>query len=189
MRVRRRAQTAREIHVAAIELCQELGLEAVTTEAISSRAGISLRTFFNYFPNKEAAIVHRPPDFPEAAAKEFAEGNGSLLEDLRGLLVAHLAQIDANRKGGLVIQALLRNNPGLKNAHEACMRCLIKELAAILVTRLDPDTHHLADILAVVVVCAIKDALESWLVDEDRLLSDSIDEILVNLKQLGLVLR
>ncbi|MBU4529246.1 MAG: TetR/AcrR family transcriptional regulator [Hoeflea sp.] len=189
LRVRRRAQTAREIHVAALELCQEHGLDAVTTEAISSRAGISLRTFFNYFPNKEAAIVHRPPDFPEAAAKEFAEGNGSLLEDMRGLLVAHLTQIDQNRKAGLLIQALLRDNPGLKNAHEASMRGLISELATILATRLGPDKDHLGDILAVVVICAIKKALDSWLVEEDRLLADSIDEILVNLQQLGLVLQ
>ncbi|MDP2121848.1 MAG: TetR family transcriptional regulator [Hoeflea sp.] len=189
LRERRRVQTAREIHVAAMELCQELGLEAVTTEAISSRAGISLRTFFNYFPNKEAAIVNRPPEFPREAVRVFTEGGGTLLEDMRGLLIAQFIQIDANRKLGRLFQALLRDNPGLQSAHEASMRGLIAELKAILATRLDPDTDHLADILAVVVVCAIKKGLESWILDEDRSLSESIDEILADLKQLGLVLR
>tara|TARA_R110002020_G_scaffold58372_1_gene160013 strand:+ start:4781 stop:5362 length:582 start_codon:yes stop_codon:yes gene_type:complete len=189
LRERRRAQTAREIHVAAMELCQEMGLEAVTTEAISTRAGISLRTFFNYFPNKEAAIVNRPPDFPEAAVRKFAEGDGTLLEDMHGLLVAHLTQIDANRKGGRMMQALLRDNPGLKTAHEASMRGLISELSTILATRLDPDSKQLADILAVMVICAIKDALDIWILEEEKSLSASIDEILANLRQLGTVLR
>lgn len=57
LRERKRAQTSEAIHVAAAELVLEHGLEATTIDAISERAGVSTRTFFNYFPAKEDAVL------------------------------------------------------------------------------------------------------------------------------------
>lgn len=57
LRERKRAQTAAAIHGAAIELVNEVGLDAATVDAISRRADVSTRTFFNYFPSKEDAIL------------------------------------------------------------------------------------------------------------------------------------
>lgn len=52
LRQRKRAQTADAIHVAAAELALERGLDSATIEAITERADVSTRTFFNYFPTK-----------------------------------------------------------------------------------------------------------------------------------------
>ena len=182
-------QTALDIHFAAMKLCKDVGLDAVTTETISLRAGISLRTFFNYFPNKEAAIVHRPSVFPDHAVAAFVEGKGTLLEDMRDLLGAHLSRLDDNRDRVLLIQSLLRENPGLTNAHEAAMRQLTSELAAILAKRMGTETDPLVNILAGVVICGTKMALDAWITQDQKPIADSIDEILADLKRLGTVLR
>jgi AcrR family transcriptional regulator len=57
LRARKRARTAEAIHLAAAELVLEHGLDATTIEAISERADVSTRTFFNYFPSKEDAVL------------------------------------------------------------------------------------------------------------------------------------
>lgn len=48
------------------------GLAAATIDRIAEKSGISRRTFFNYFPSKEDAILGiREPVIPEDALDEF----------------------------------------------------------------------------------------------------------------------
>jgi AcrR family transcriptional regulator len=61
LRDRKRAATRARIEAAAIELVLRDGLEAATVDAISERADISPRTFFNYFESKDAAILGLKP--------------------------------------------------------------------------------------------------------------------------------
>ncbi|MGO9925535.1 MAG: TetR family transcriptional regulator, partial [Mycobacterium sp.] len=58
LRERRRRQTSADIRDAAVRLARERGFDRVTIEDIGVAAGISPRTFFNYFPNKESAIAY-----------------------------------------------------------------------------------------------------------------------------------
>ena len=60
LRDRQRRKTAGEIQHATLNLVRQYGLEHVTTEMIAEEAGVSPRTFFNYFPNKAAAMVGPP---------------------------------------------------------------------------------------------------------------------------------
>ncbi|AFV89669.1 TetR/AcrR family transcriptional regulator [Acidipropionibacterium acidipropionici] len=71
LRERKKRRTRNEIHVAALEMVLDDGLENVTVERIAERAGISPRTFFNYFPTKEAAILGIGPDSVERYADAF----------------------------------------------------------------------------------------------------------------------
>ncbi len=64
LRERRRRQTSADIRGAAVRLAQERGFDKVTIDEICAEAGISTRTFFNYFPNKESAIAYGPSDIP-----------------------------------------------------------------------------------------------------------------------------
>ena len=57
LRDRKRAQTWARIELAAVELVLRDGLDATTIDAISERADISPRTFFNYFDSKDAAVL------------------------------------------------------------------------------------------------------------------------------------
>jgi AcrR family transcriptional regulator len=56
-RERRRAATRRQVADSALRLALEHGVESVTVEQISEAADIAPRTFFNYFPAKEDALL------------------------------------------------------------------------------------------------------------------------------------
>ena len=61
LRERKKFQTYRRLATVARELAVERGLEAVTVEDIAAAADVSPRTFFNYFDNKEDAMVGVDP--------------------------------------------------------------------------------------------------------------------------------
>src|SRR5690625_3834423 len=86
LRARRRVQTRSEIHNAAVELVLERGFNEVTVDEIAEAAGVSPRTFFNYFSTKQEAIFPGPPQLDSETIELFITGTGSLLEDLRNLI-------------------------------------------------------------------------------------------------------
>jgi AcrR family transcriptional regulator len=59
LRERKKADTRRALSDAALHLAFERGIDNVTREAIAERAGVSLRTFNNYFAGKYEAIAYR----------------------------------------------------------------------------------------------------------------------------------
>jgi len=59
LRERKKADTRRALSDAALQLALERGLENVTREDIAGRAGVSLRTFSNYFSTKHEALTYR----------------------------------------------------------------------------------------------------------------------------------
>jgi AcrR family transcriptional regulator len=61
LRERKKRETRLALHRAALDLVEESGFEAVTTEQIAARAGVSTRTLFNYFPTKESAVLGTSP--------------------------------------------------------------------------------------------------------------------------------
>jgi AcrR family transcriptional regulator len=88
LRDRRRAETWSALHEAAASMALDNGIENVTIEAIADRAGVSPRTFFNYFSAKEDAMLglQEPVLEPEVLA-EFSVGE-DLLDRVARLLLA-----------------------------------------------------------------------------------------------------
>ncbi|TDB83770.1 TetR family transcriptional regulator [Actinomadura sp. KC216] len=58
LRERKKEATRRALHDAAMRLAAEHGLDDVTVEAIADAAGVSRRTFSNYFGGKEEALLY-----------------------------------------------------------------------------------------------------------------------------------
>src|ERR1700761_8380612 len=59
LRERKKADTRRALSDAALQLAFEHGLENVTREDVANLAGVSLRTFNNYFGSKYEALAYR----------------------------------------------------------------------------------------------------------------------------------
>ncbi len=87
LRERKKAETWQAIHEAAANLALDEDTRHVTVEAIASEAGISPRTFFNYFASKEDAILGvRAPRLSELPVN-FLDADGLLQRTTELLLV------------------------------------------------------------------------------------------------------
>lgn len=62
LRERKKRDTRLRIHSCALALVEERGLGQVTTDEIAEAAGISSRTFFNYFATKDASVLGSDPE-------------------------------------------------------------------------------------------------------------------------------
>ena len=158
----RRYRTAKKIQATAIQLAVRDGLANVTTEAIAREAGISTRTFFNYYPYKEAAMMGPPPDYPADASEQFAAGRGTLIEDLDRLITAHLTRFLDERDLLRNILALSTTDPkldALRNSTILSRRAQMREL----LRRRCPDARPpQIEILAAAIVAATNAATKAW---------------------------
>ncbi len=74
LRERKHQATYRAIVTGALDIFEERGYEAVTVEAICQRAGVSKRTFFNYFSSKDAVLTGEGPTIiPDEELRAFLE--------------------------------------------------------------------------------------------------------------------
>ena len=98
LRERKKRATREALHDAALRLTLERGLEHLTVEEISAAAGVSPRTFFNYFPGKEQAIIS--DDLFAADARKVTEimtGAASVLDGMEAIAM-RLATAVATRR-------------------------------------------------------------------------------------------
>ncbi|AQT81333.1 TetR family transcriptional regulator [Mycolicibacterium litorale] len=73
LRERKKAETRRALSDAALHLAFERGLENVTRDDIAERAGVSLRTFNNYFAGKYEALAYRQVERMRRSIVAFRE--------------------------------------------------------------------------------------------------------------------
>lgn len=142
LRERKRIATKRAIQLAVLKLAREHGLEQVTVDDVSREANVSPRTFFNYFPSKESAVIGESPmNFTEAQTATFvAAGSGrDVLDDLR-VLMRSLAVLDGgDRELHQLRREVLRDYPQLFALKVATMRSFEETFVDVIERRLDAD--------------------------------------------------
>ncbi|RMC35643.1 TetR/AcrR family transcriptional regulator [Paracoccus alkanivorans] len=162
LRDRRRLQTGREIQSATLRLALREGFEAVTTEMIAAEAGISLRTFFNYYANKEAALVGKQPEIAPEIIDWFETASGPLMNDLFEVLGRHLSDSHLSRETIGLIDTLLERSPELVPTFHASLRKLSDQMVSPIVSRLDETARPEAELLAELVAHALAHAILIW---------------------------
>lgn len=167
LRDRRRRETRREIHTAALRLVRKHGFGKVTVDMISAEAGVSPRTFFNYFPNKEEALLLGPKEVPPALAAEFvAAGTASprtLLADVTQLLVREMTDNPPERALMHDVFALADSHPPVLAAMLARIDGLQRSIADVVAQRMGqrPD-DEVPSMIAAVALTAVRSGLERW---------------------------
>lgn len=171
LRERKKALTRAAIADAAFALARDRGVDDVTIEVIADRAMVSPRTFSNYFPSKEAAVLHAGHIDPDAVVAGLADRPGdepplvALQATSRATLNALTPdQVDALR----ATEQLVEQNPVLVPFRMAQFETLETAVRRAVATRLgieDPDAAYPA-LVAGAGVSAIRTALRRWTGDE-----------------------
>jgi AcrR family transcriptional regulator len=167
LRERRRRQTSADIRGAAVRLVRERGFDKVTIDAICAEAGISVRTFFNYFPNKESAIVYGPSDIPSELVEEFvAAGPGSysvVLDELIKLAAHHLRDMPPDRDQAETMLELAKTTPAMLAAFLADLERFQNHLIDIVARRQGMKAdEEIPAVISALALTAIRSGIERW---------------------------
>lgn len=169
LRERKKAATKAALSEAALRLAVDKGgIEAVTADEIAAHAGVSTRTFHNYFPSKEAALLH-----------DFHETTAMLLADLRER-AQHQPIWDALRDSAIAMhfderfdldimrcrEQLIHTSPSLIKEQSGQFMALFAEAIDIVAAATDSDTGDLYPRLVLGgALVTIKSCTEHWLAD------------------------
>lgn len=148
LRERKRLGTRRAIQHAALSLTIERGFDQVTIDEVSQVAGISPRTFFNYFDSKDAAVVGEIPPLSDGNQVEAFVHAGpaeDILIGIAGLFLSAAAEEEGeDREIHQLRKVVLRDHPHLLGLRMAGMRTAESALYEVVVRRLVRDEPQLA---------------------------------------------
>ena len=165
MRDRMKRETNRALTRAAQDLVHERGAAHVTVDDIAAAAGVSVRTFFNYFTCKEAAIVGIPPEGLEALAAALRERPASEapLQALRGVVLDQ-ARLDDIQHRWMLRAELVQREPNLLPHYLAALTNLEAALVPPLAERMgsDPSTDPAPALLVAATLGALRAAAAYW---------------------------
>jgi AcrR family transcriptional regulator len=164
LRERKKAATREALHRAAVRLAAERGLEHVTVEAIADAAGVSRRTFSNYFSNKEEALFHGDAERARRlleivrtapAGEQPWDVLGAAAEGMLTEAAGEVDTAEAERR------RRLRAAPGLLAHQVAAYAAVERELAAELAGRLSGrDVELRSRVLAATFLATVRTAVD-----------------------------
>jgi AcrR family transcriptional regulator len=162
LRERKKIATREAISAAALRLALEHGPDNVRVDDIAEAAGVSPRTYNNYFSSREQAIV-------AAIAAERALRIAAALRDrpadeplAEAVIAAVVEQYVAEAEPGSEAFALLTSAPALRAEFLGTVTAIEQPLAAAIVERTGVDELR-ATVLAAAVSAAARVAAGRWL--------------------------
>lgn len=163
---RRKRATRNALRRAAVRLVEARGLGAVTVEDIAAAAGVSTRTFFNYFPTKEDAVVGWDPGLlAELVGHLRARPAGEApLQALGATALEVLSPADVDVDDRLRRLRVTRGDPHLMAHQVLRFGETERELVAALAERrgTDPAHDHYAALVVAAALAAGRAALMAW---------------------------
>jgi AcrR family transcriptional regulator len=115
LRERKKRATRAALAEAAVRLAAEHGVEKVTVEAISAAAGVSVRTFFNYFDTRDDAFVAVDSDAHVRVRRSVLDAPAALspLDAVREAIRTELAEAEQRHELWRLHAEVLRAAPHL----------------------------------------------------------------------------
>ncbi|SMG45337.1 TetR/AcrR family transcriptional regulator [Agreia pratensis] len=172
LRERKRAQTAEAIHVSAAELALERGLDATTIDAISDRADVSPRTFFNYFQSKEDAMLGIDESAVAAELDREREHDPDVLVAVFDLIYAVFEASGGNRTRADLKRKVMHEHPQLMTRQMVRVAELDDRLSGIIAGWLvddarfaegsDEQRRDAAQIILGVCLATVRGAMKKW---------------------------
>ena len=173
LRERKKLATRQSLRRIALDLIAERGFAHVTVEDIAEAADVSPRTFFNYFPSKEAALFGADPDRVAALRERVVrEAPGEpVLEALRMVMASEAQRVadELSELGGDPADWLrrikeARTDPHLRAAQAAQMAMLERAVVEGLAERLgtDPERDPYPGLLAATAAGVLRASITFW---------------------------
>jgi AcrR family transcriptional regulator len=166
LRERKKAATRRALSESAMRLAFEHGVPAVTAEAVAADVGVSTRTFHNYFPTKEAAIIAVIADrinelIEELKARPVDE---PVWDSLRIVMTGSVARDPEAEDSFFRQMTLIHDNIGLLHEHLGVLDDMGTRIAEVIAGRTGTDAEHdlYPRLQAAAAGCCIKIAADRW---------------------------
>lgn len=151
LRDRKKLVTRRTLRQAALRLVAERGFDRVTVEDIAEAAGVSTRTFFNYFPTKEAVVFGIDPSRVESLrarllerpAKEppFVAVRHAFVEESR-TIADELSALGGDPAEWIALLREAHGDAHLRAAHAAHMASVERLVAETVALRIGSDVER-----------------------------------------------
>jgi len=181
LRERKKLATRQALHLAALQLVAERGLDDVSVDDIADRGEVSPRTFFNYFPSKVDAVVGLDPAEPQRQVEAFLArpAGESPVEAMRAVARAQAAEMASDPHLWPLRLKVIAAHPAvlgrLAAAFGEAEQVLAGAIAERTGTRVGVDAYP--TLLAGVAAAAMRSSLHRWLAgDFTAALPDLVDE-------------
>ncbi|MEV6306059.1 TetR family transcriptional regulator [Actinoplanes sp. NPDC051861] len=166
LRERKKAATRQALYEAAVRLAMEHGPERITVEAIADEAGVSRRTFSNYFANKEEALFHGDRArtgllIEKVRARPAGEAPWAALS---AAAIEFYGQLGDLNPEWISQTRLLRRHPSLAAAQAQTFATMEHELGEEVAARMDQDPSEVrAKLIAATFLATLRVSLTVWL--------------------------
>lgn len=161
LRERKKLDTRRALSDATLELAFERGLDNTTRDEIAAKAGVSLRTFNNYFTNKYEAVAYRQIERMRLALNQFRERPAD--EDLWAAIAESvIGSLEAEGAADVIPtsaqRAEIRKVLMAPETRVALSKDLVEEWVAAIADRIGADTGDMYPRLIIGAVRAVGEA-------------------------------
>ena len=162
LRERKKQATRKALREAALRLALERGPDNVRVDDIAEAAGVSPRTYNNYFSSREQAIVAAVTAEREArvaAAVAARPASVRLADAVTEAIVEQYTDPGSHDPGALL---LITTRPALRDAFLGTAAGIEDPLTAVIAERIGDPDQHTARVLSASVAAAVRIALEQW---------------------------
>jgi AcrR family transcriptional regulator len=144
------------------------GYHNATIDQIAEKAGVSPRTFFNYFHSKDHAIFGDEPTLDPQASEDFLVPDGPLLEDLFRLIVRSVGFSLADSTLPLARREFLQVDDGMIARSWARTRTVETQLESLVRQRLERTNSSEVDprLVALLVIAIVRVGWTEWTKDD-----------------------